>query len=532
MYDSHLFAWPVMPLGSPVLEQLIVGDVDQYGPRGTGDYSFPTFDDIPLKYSKGTTIESWDVTPDRIVFTVRPGVLWAAYGKEHVMEVRPVTAEDIAWSMFRFIDEGAAEGAPGWLWTENGGFIDSVSAVGDTVVVETSRVDVRWKHWIAAGWGCLFYPPEVFEQDLSDWMNLVGTGPFMVKEHVLDSYLAFERNPTYWDKAIINGKEYEIPFVDELIYAIIPDESTQIAALRTGKLDLNWGVSTMYKDTLAQTSPELIKFYRDAKPNVMAFNFHTEYFKDLDVRRALTMAVDREAVLSAVWGPGGDYNTFPVGEDYPDAHTPFDELPLSVQEYLTYDPVEAARLLDLAGYPAPDRFTVTLLIDAGDLPFGDAGAMVAAYWAAVDVELILKTVEGPAYTAMTYMMPIADRIGDYDCVILGDATHLAPLAGLSNSWHPAEVSNLANYDDEYFGAEFDRALTILDEAERDAILKEIAVYAMEACAYLPFGSPPELCYWWPWVKNYYGEKTDGCITMGALWSRMWIDQALKTEMGY
>ncbi|GAI62057.1 unnamed protein product, partial [marine sediment metagenome] len=48
MYDSHLFAWPVMPLGSPVLEQLIVGDVDQYGPRGTDEYPFPTFDDIPL----------------------------------------------------------------------------------------------------------------------------------------------------------------------------------------------------------------------------------------------------------------------------------------------------------------------------------------------------------------------------------------------------------------------------------------------------------------------------------------------------
>ncbi|GAI02630.1 unnamed protein product, partial [marine sediment metagenome] len=67
---------------------LMMGDLDKYGARGTGEYLFPETGGTPLRYYKGSLAESWDVTADRIIFHIRPGVLWAAYGKEHVMEVR------------------------------------------------------------------------------------------------------------------------------------------------------------------------------------------------------------------------------------------------------------------------------------------------------------------------------------------------------------------------------------------------------------------------------------------------------------
>jgi len=535
-YDTHKALWPSMVFSTPVLDALIVGDVDQYGPvRGTGAYTFPTWDDIPLTYSKGGLVESWDVTPERILLPVAPGVLWAAYGKEHIMPVRPLTAEDLVWSIHHFIDEGSAEGAPGWLWTENGGFIDSVYADGDTLVVETSRFDVRWKHWFAAGWCCEYMPPEIFAPgiDVADWMNLIGTGAFMVKEHVLGSYMAYARNPTYWDTAIIDGKEYEIPFIDELIYAIIDDESTRIAALRTASVDIDFGISAVYEETLAQTSPELVKFVALAKPEYMALNQLNPILQEFDVRRALIMAVDRETVNSAAWGPGGDHNTFPVGEGFPDAYTPFDELPAVTQEWMTYDPVKARGILALAGYPeGEEAFELVCLLSSGEPEEEDIAAMVKAYWAEIDVTLTLRTVEGPAYTAMTFGTALEDRVGEYDCVIQGDATHLSPLAGLTNAFHPKEVSNLANFVDEYFTTQMDYALTIIDDAERNAVLKDLSVYANDQAVYLSFGSAPELRYWWPWVKNYYGEKDIGCFYFGPLIARMWIDQDLKTEMGF
>ena len=535
-YDTHKALWPSMVFSTPVLDGLIVGDVDQYGPvRGTGAYTFPTWDDIPLTYSKGGLVESWDVTPERILLPVAPGVLWAAYGKEHIMPVRELTAEDLVWSIHHFIDEGSAEGAPGWLWTENGGFIDSVYADGDTLVVETSRFDVRWKHWFAAGWCCEYMPPEIFAPgiDVADWMNLIGTGAFMVKEHVLGSYMAYARNPTYWDTAIIDGKEYEIPFIDELIYAIIDDESTRIAALRTASVDIDFGISAVYEETLAQNEPELVKYVDLAKPLVMALNMQSEVLSNRDVRRALIMAVDRETVNRATWGPGGDWNTFPIGSDYPDAYTPFDELPLSTQEMLTYDPVEARHILALAGYPeGEEAFELTCLLSAGNVAEEDVASMIKAYWEAIDVTLTLRTVEGPVYTTMTYSTPLEERSDNYDCVLQSDAGHVGPMAGLTNAFHPAEVSNLANFVDEYFTTQMDYALTVMDEAERDAIFKEIAVYANDQAPYLSLGSARDLRYQWPWVKNYYGEKDIGIFYFGPLIARMWIDQDLKTEMGY
>ena len=158
--------------------------------------------------------------------------------------------------------------------------------------------------------------------------------------------------------------------------------------------------------------------------------------------------------------------------------------------------------------------------------------MVKAYWEAIDVTLTLRTVEGPVYTTMTYSTPLEDRSDNYDCLLQSDAGHVGPMAGLSNAFHPAEVSNLANFVDEYFTTQFDYALTVMGEAERDAIFKEIAVYANDQAPYLSLGSARDLRYQWPWVKNYYGEKDIGIFYFGPLIARMWIDQDLKTEMGY
>ncbi|MBA7571373.1 hypothetical protein ES708_13135 [subsurface metagenome] len=195
--------------------------------------------------------------------------------------------------------------------------------------------------------------------------------------------------------------------------------------------------------------------------------------------------------------------------------------------------MEARRILVNAGYPeGEEAFTLTCLLDAVDFDGIDMASMVMDYWAAIDVTLKLVQIEGPAYTSLTFMKPLEERVGDYDCLIQGDAPHDAPLSGLSNAYHPLEVSNLANYVDDYFTEQFDYALTLVDDDERNAILKEITVHALGSAAYLSFGSPASLRYHWPWVKNYYGEKADGCITFGALFSRMWIDQDLKAEMGH
>ena len=60
------------------------------------------------------------------------------------------------------------------------------------------------------------------------------------------------RNSNYWGSTTINGKQYKLPFVDSLVYPIMPDEATAIAALRTGKVDWWPTVPSSYDTSLNQ----------------------------------------------------------------------------------------------------------------------------------------------------------------------------------------------------------------------------------------------------------------------------------------
>jgi len=64
------------------------------------------------------------------------------------------------------------------------------------------------------------------------------------------------------------------------------------------------------------------------------------------------------------------------------------------------------------------------------------------------------------------------------------------------------------------------------------IAKQLCIDLIDDCPYIAIGAPKQICYAWPWVKNYYGEVETGFINYEPMWERLWIDQAMKAEMGY
>ncbi len=101
--DPHKYWWPACTFTQFVLQRFLTGDGEKYGPRGTDEYPFTTWHSLPFKYTKGLLAESWEVTPDKIVFHIRPGVYWAAMGKEHVMETREYIAHDFVFNLLRLL---------------------------------------------------------------------------------------------------------------------------------------------------------------------------------------------------------------------------------------------------------------------------------------------------------------------------------------------------------------------------------------------------------------------------------------------
>ena len=188
----------------------------------------------------------------------------------------------------------------------------------------------------------------------------IGTGPFRFKEWVRGDRIVLERNPDYWDA----GK----PYLDQVVYRIIPDATARYAAFETGAVQ--YGVlSPLSVNDLerAQKNKNLQVQFRGyewlASSIVLEFNVRKPPFDDVRVRRAVAHAIDLAALSKVTTRGLGKPGVSPVLSTQTRFFT--NELPT-----YAFDVKQAERLLDEAGYPRKadgTRFAVTL----DWLPFGD-----------------------------------------------------------------------------------------------------------------------------------------------------------------
>ncbi len=126
--------------------------------------------------------------------------------------------------------------------------------------------------------------------------DTIGTGPYIVTEWVVNDHYTLEYNDKYW------GDE---PSVKKVVVSIIPDSSTQNLMYQNGELDIidlesldssivDATYKTLYSDKII-VSPRVGLTY-------FALNANNEYLSDVNVRRALQMAIDAEAIVAAIYG--------------------------------------------------------------------------------------------------------------------------------------------------------------------------------------------------------------------------------------
>lgn len=163
----------------------------------------------------------------------------------------------------------------------------------------------------------------------------VGSGPYKFVSWTRGSEVRMAANPDFY-----LGK----PKIAEIIYKIIPDQNTLATQVQTHEIDVAWNMSatsyeTMRKLAGSTTITPVVYIY-----NHVDFNLHRPLFSDVRVRRALTYAIDRPALLAKVrHGLGELSDTFLDRTLYPDAQTP------RVITY-PYDVAKAKALLDAAGW--------------------------------------------------------------------------------------------------------------------------------------------------------------------------------------
>jgi len=128
----------------------------------------------------------------------------------------------------------------------------------------------------------------------------VGTGPFKFVEWIEGDHIAVAANGDYWDGA---------PTIDEIIFRVIPDDSARFLALRAGDIH-GLEQATAEDIASADADPDLYVLARPAlNTGYLAFYYKIEEFNDINFRKAIVHAINRQGLVEAFYGPYGEVAT-------------------------------------------------------------------------------------------------------------------------------------------------------------------------------------------------------------------------------
>ncbi|UCC17441.1 MAG: hypothetical protein JSU58_02535, partial [Dehalococcoidales bacterium] len=258
-YDHAMY--PQGFLGNVFLvnDTLVVGDWTK-GAAGTGEIDFSVGSLKRIEYTVGELAESFEV-PDSetLIFHIRQGVYYSLdpnFEASRLVNGREMTRDDVVFSLNRHIQSPMS-----YLRITQPTMPDAttVTAEGDSAVVIKTTAFNMDALWLMIGEREI-WPPEVIQTygDVTEWQNQVGTGPFRMTDLVPGTSAIFKRNDNYWQKDTIGeGIGNQLPYLDGIRILIISDTSSQLAALRTGKIDRLSGISHDDWSQLTKSSPEL-----------------------------------------------------------------------------------------------------------------------------------------------------------------------------------------------------------------------------------------------------------------------------------
>ncbi len=516
-WDPHDWNWKLNHDTGQFYEQLIAADLDKSVRKG-GKHPFVADAYLATEAQRGEIAEKWELVdnPLSVVFTLRKGIMFPE--KPGVMASRELTAEDVAYAFDRL------RSSPKHI----GGYYDFVGSVVArdkyTVVFNLKEYNAEWDYRLAWGFYTTITPKEVVDAGPNNWKNVNGTGPFMLTDFVAGNSNTYTKNPTYWDKEKLGGQEYKLPFLDKLVYRTIKDEATQLAAIRTAKLDLLETINARNIPELKKSAPQLQFAKRlSILGSFMALRTDTKPFDDIRVRRAINMAVNKKEIIEAHYTGEAEMHAYPMYPDWDGYFDSLDKMPASVKELYTYDPKKAKELLKEAGYP--NGFTFKMQFCSCSADHVELAPLIAAYLEQVGIKAELKPTEYGAFlSAMTTRK--------HEAGYLMNSSHTNPTTSIRKSFVSGQTWNPSIYSDPKFDAKMDEVYRTRDEAKRKQLLREMTVEIMDAAPYLWLPTPYVYAAWWPWVKNYGGEMSAGSLRPGPIYARIWVDRDLKKKMGY
>ena len=535
-------SWDLLALGKSVPEQLAYnrlwdGDWAKgpAGGYGTNEVLWEESTNIP-DFKTGFLAESWRFDVDSeagtvtTIFQIKQGIHYARVDSEagRLVNGREVTADDVAWNMDQLNNNPDAMN-----YRFFGYLIEGIHPVktGPWEVSVTHPISEHLGNIMRLVDNHLIFPPELYQtygyEGVTDWKYAVGTGPYIIIDSVPNNMTTLERNPNYWlTDPVGPGKGNQLPYIERVKVAVIPDRSTQLAALRTARVDQMGGLSLEEKTLTLRQCPEMKSAARGGfyiGPVYMRVD--RPPFSDIRVRRAAMMAIDIEEINESLYEGLGTYPSWPYyyTPAYADLYMGLDDpmCPDTVRELYSYNPDKARQLLIEAGYP--DGFKTELTIAAAQ---ADNYAIIQDYLSRVGIEVALDLV-----AEMGALMGQAQS-REYDMLSYGGvsppSTYPEQYQYTGGSYLNGSILN-----DPYVNemAEKAQIAALTDFYAAMKITKELMPYVQDLALCIQFPRYPMYSLWWPWLKNYSGETSVGYFFVPYV-PYVWIDTDLKKAMGH
>lgn len=467
----------------------------------------------PLKYNKDIELvpyaaEKFDILNDGklLKFTMRKDIRW--------FDGAPLTAEDVEFTYNMMIDpETPTAYAADYL------AVKEFRLTGKyTFEVEYdkpyARSLVTWAHDIL--------PKHLLEgEDLTTTdfaRNPVGAGPYKLKEWENGRRLVLEANDDYFE-----GR----PYIDEIVYRIIPDVSTQFLELKSGNLD-SMGLTPQqysFQTSGSKWDNNYNKYkYLSFSYAYLGYNLEREMFKDVRVRKAINYAVDKEEIVKGVLlGLGvpamGPYK--PGTWVYNDRIKPYG-----------FDPEKARELLAEAGWKDSDSdgvldrdgksFEFTILTNQGNSRRIKAATIIQNRLKQIGIKVEIRTVEWAAF-----IKEFVDK-GNFDAIVMG--WNIIQDPDIYNVWHSSKAVPGGLNITGYRNAEVDKLLVegrqTFDQRKRKKIydrIQEIMYEEQPYCfLYVPMSLP------------IYSKRIQGVEVapagIGHNYTRWWIPESMQKKL--
>lgn len=315
-------------------------------------------------------------------------------------------------------------------------------------------------------------------EDFNSGKNMIGTGPFKFSQFTKGDRVVFKRNDAYWGKKTA---------WDTVIMRPITNAGSRVAGLLSGDVDFierppTQDIPRIQADNRFKVeggvSARVIFLgmdqARDNPPGVKADGKNP--FKDERVRKAISLSVDRRAMVEKIMGGYAKPAQQLLSKEFFGANTSLPVLPTDVEQ--------AKKLLAEAGYP--NGFEVTLATP-NDRYINDAqvAQAVAQMLTKIGIKTNVEAMNSSTFFSRRAKYDFGFYLAGWGAQTGEMSSPLRSLVGTRNTEKGWGASNFSRFSDSGFDALLDQALVTVDDTKRRVLLAEASKRATEKMAVVP-----------------------------------------------